>query len=146
MSLNYTPYGENLQQASNVEVSSDIMGHRRDEYDAEHMKETFITAALEEVARLMMDIAMRTDEERDTEVDINLDRLTDPERVQNVYITAEPWRCPLVVVEIEDCPDWLNMSGSTSLADSTEIREFPVQTDPARASDTTGARFQIRHA
>lgn len=94
-------------------------------------EETFLTGFLEGAMEGIVEILLEAG--RDTnEWPLNL--LDD---VQQVYVTQYPWRCPLVVVEVEDCPDWAQVMGAT---------EIYVRDKPALAKSPGAMRYQIRRS
>lgn len=85
----------------------------------------FIDGAMLRLVELMLEQGRDTDEWALNYID----------DIEKVYVTDRPWRCPLVVVEIADCPDWLACVGST---------DIEVHDKPGLSQRPDTMRYQIR--
>ena len=90
--------------------------------------EATIREAFREVSTAYANVDNRDDEPHPKE-------LFDQENIDTIYFTQRPWRCPFMAIDLEECPDW---------AQITITKEAKVRTHDAHPCDDTAIRFQVR--
>lgn len=90
--------------------------------------EATIREAFREVSKAYIGVNHRDDEPHPKE-------LFGQENINTIYFSQYPWRCPFMAIELEECPDW---------AQITITKEAKVRTHEAHPCDDTAIRFQVR--
>lgn len=116
-------------------------GPRYGDYDEERLLESFIEGASEEVVELAYDLMIEWEDENREDIDQHPKELFAEDNIRHVYVSQEPWRAPLFIVEVEEAHKAYHMP---NLMPNVQARRFPIRTIPADSPDLETAEFQIR--
>ncbi|QLG30079.1 hypothetical protein HUG10_21065 (plasmid) [Halorarum halophilum] len=120
-----------LEEIAEVKIAEDV--------PEEQYRDSFVEAAMDVLCTMVTQASMEWDEEEGEGAGDDYMHpmdVVDVENVQNVYVTDAPYRAPMVVLQVEECPTYAKLL--------TETREVWVRTKPALSSEKTWARFQVR--
>lgn len=111
------------------------VGHKTSLQETDY-REQFLSAALKELADMLREMHRESNSQHDLGA---ISLLLDPENIEKIYLSEEPFGVTVFVVEYAETPEWFSMP-------EEELREFYWMPHPAHPEEKNAAYFQPREA